>query len=122
MELTRNNTGMQLNIAFNYGGRAEIVDAVRRICADAREGKLDPGELTEESFRNYLYLPDMPDPDLLIRTAGELRISNFLLWELAYTEIYCTEVLWPDFRRRHLAEAIREYQRRERKFGRVKEE
>ncbi|MBC7229020.1 MAG: isoprenyl transferase [Actinobacteria bacterium] len=122
VELTRENTGLSLNIAFNYGGRAEIVDAVRRLCEDAVRGAVDPAGLDEEGFRAYLYNPEVPDPDLLIRTAGEMRISNFLIWELAYTEIYVTEVLWPDFRRRHLAEAIREYQSRERRFGSIKEE
>jgi undecaprenyl diphosphate synthase len=122
VELTKNNTGLNLNIAFNYGGRAEIVDAVKRLALSVAEGELDPTGMDEEDFRRFLYAPEVPDPDLLIRTAGEMRISNFLLWELAYTEIYCTEVLWPDFRREHLAEAIRDYQRRERRFGSVKEE
>ncbi len=119
--LTQENTGMFLNIAFNYGGRAEIVDALRRLCADLEEGRISRQELDEERFRRYLYVPDVPDPDLLVRTAGEMRISNFLIWELAYTEIYVTEVLWPDFRRLHLAEAIMEYQSRERRFGSIKE-
>jgi len=122
VEMTRNNTGLSLNIAFNYGGRAEIVDAVRKLCGDVKEGKISPEDIDEETFRSYLYIPDLPDPDLLIRTAGEMRISNFLIWELAYTEIYMTETLWPDFRRQHLAEAIREYQSRERRFGSIREE
>lgn len=122
VEFTRNNTGTNLNIAFNYGGRTEIIDAVRRLCADLAEGGLEPHELDEERFRTYLYVPDIPDPDLFIRTAGEMRISNFLLWELAYTEIYVTEVLWPDFRRQHLADVIKEYQARERRFGSIQEE
>ncbi|WP_287152471.1 isoprenyl transferase [Candidatus Solincola tengchongensis] len=120
--LTRENTGMSLNIAFNYGGRAELVDAIRALCADVAAGRLEPSEVDEERFRSYLYHPDIPDPDLLIRTAGEMRISNFMIWELAYTEIYVTDVLWPDFDRRHLAEAIRDYQRRERRFGAIREE
>ncbi|RJP32573.1 MAG: isoprenyl transferase [Actinobacteria bacterium] len=122
VELTRNNTGMALNIAFNYGGRAEIVDAVRGLCADISTGRLQPAEVDEERFRSYLYVPEVPDPDLLVRTAGEMRISNFLVWELAYTEIYVTEVLWPDFRRQNLADAIREFQSRERRFGSIQEE
>ncbi len=119
VELTRENTGTTLNIAFNYGGRAEIMDAVRGLCGDIAQGWLAPGEVDEERFRSYLYVPDVPDPDLLVRTAGEMRISNFLVWELAYTEIYFTEVLWPDFRRQDLADAIREFQSRERRFGSI---
>ena len=122
VELTLNNTGMALNIAFNYGGRAEIVDAIRKLCDDLSRGKINPREMDEESFRAYLYAPEVPDPDLLVRTAGEMRISNFLIWELAYAEIYMTEVLWPDFRRQHLAEAIKEYQSRERRFGSIRGE
>ncbi|MBK9181103.1 MAG: di-trans,poly-cis-decaprenylcistransferase [Acidimicrobiales bacterium] len=113
LELTRANRVMTLTIAFNYGGRAEIVDAVRALVA-AGAG---PGDITEKAIRRHLYLPDMPDPDVVIRTSGEYRISNFLLWELAYSELVFTEVLWPDFRREHLFEAVREYQRRERRFG-----
>jgi undecaprenyl diphosphate synthase len=122
VELTRDNTGMCLNIAFNYGGRAEIVDAIRRISSAVSAGELDRDALDEESFRRYLYVPDVPDPDLMIRTAGEMRISNYLIWELAYSEIYVTEVLWPDFRGPDLADAIREYQARERRFGSIKGE
>jgi undecaprenyl diphosphate synthase len=121
-ELTKNNTGMKLSIAFNYGGRAEIVDATRKLYDDVKAGKVELADIDEEAFRRYLYLPDLPDPDLLIRTAGEMRISNFMIWELAYSEIYMTEVLWPDFRREHLAQAIREYQSRERRFGSIREE
>jgi undecaprenyl diphosphate synthase len=122
MELTRDNTGTALNIAFNYGGRAEIVDAVRGLCADISSGKVAPAEVDEDRFRSYLYVPDVPDPDLLVRTAGEMRISNFLVWELAYTELYITEVLWPDFRAQDLADAIVEFQSRERRFGSIQEE
>ncbi len=122
VELTRENTGMTLNIAFNYGGRAEIVDAVRLLCDDISSGIVAPGDVDEERFRSYLYVPDVPDPDMLIRTAGEMRISNFCIWELAYTEIYVTDVLWPDFRGQDLADAIREYQSRERRFGSIREE
>ena len=119
VELTRDNTGTALNIAFNYGGRAEIIDAVRGLCADISSGKVAPAEVDEERFRSYLYVPDVPDPDLLVRTAGEMRISNFLVWELAYTELYVTEVLWPDFRAQNLADAIVEFQSRERRFGSI---
>jgi undecaprenyl diphosphate synthase len=106
---------MTLTFAFNYGGRAEIVDAVRRIVASG----VAADKVDEKLIRRYLYEPDMPDPDLVIRTSGEYRISNFLLWEIAYSELVFTEVLWPDFRREHLAEAIREFQRRDRRFGAV---
>jgi len=119
VELTRDNTGTALNIAFNYGGRAEIIDAVRGLCADISSGKVAPAEVDEERFRSYLYVPDVPDPDLLVRTAEEMRISNFLVWELAYTELYVTEVLWPDFRAQNLADAIVEFQSRERRFGSI---
>jgi undecaprenyl diphosphate synthase len=122
VELTRNNTGLALNIAFNYGGRAEIIDAIRKLIEDFKDGKVSPQDLDEDAFRAYLYAPEIPDPDILIRAAGEMRISNFLIWELAYTEIYMTETLWPDFRRQHLAEALREYQSRERRFGSIREE
>ena len=120
VELTRDNTGMSLSIAFNYGGRAEIIDATRALAEDLYAGRITPQQVDTESFRSYLYVPDVPDPDLLVRTAGEMRISNFLLWELAYTEIYVTEVLWPDFGARDLADAIREYQTRERRFGSIR--
>jgi undecaprenyl diphosphate synthase len=112
-ELTRGNKVMTLNIAFNYGGRAEIVDAVQRLVADAVPVK----QIDEKAIRSRLYHPEIPDPDLVIRTSGEYRISNFLLWEMAYSELVFTEVLWPDFRREHLFDAVEEYQRRERRFG-----
>ncbi len=112
-DLTERNTGMTLTIAFNYGGRAEIVDAVRAIAASG----VSPDKIDEKTIARHLYLPDIPDPDLMVRTSGEYRISNFLLWELAYSEIVFTEVLWPDFRRENLVEAIREYQARDRRFG-----
>ena len=114
-ELTRRNRGMTLTFAFNYGGRAEIVDAVQALVRDG----VAPDKVSERAIRSRLYAPDMPDPELVVRTSGETRISNFLLWELAYSELVFTEVLWPDFRREHLFEAIREYQRRERRFGGV---
>ncbi len=116
-ELTRANRRLTLTFAFNYGGRAEIVDAVRAIARDAAGGRLDPAKIDERTIARHLYAPDMPDPDLLVRTSGEFRISNYLLWELAYAELVFTDVLWPDFRTRDLVEAIAEYQRRERRYG-----
>jgi undecaprenyl diphosphate synthase len=111
------NTGMILNLCISYGSRAEIVDAARSAAIAAADGSLDAGSLDEESFARYLYAPDLPDPDLLIRTSGEMRVSNFMLWQIAYTEIVVTDVLWPDFRELHLMEAVREYLGRERRFG-----
>ena len=105
--------GMLFNIALNYGGRAEIVDAARR----AIESGIQPDELDEERFSGFLYTAGQPDPDLLIRTSGEMRVSNYLLWQIAYAEIYVTETLWPDFRRRHMLDAILAYQKRERRYG-----
>jgi undecaprenyl diphosphate synthase len=113
------NRGLILNLALSYGGRAEIVDAAKRMLEDARRGAIDPGELTEERLAGYLYAPELPDPDLLIRTSGELRVSNFLLWQIAYAEIWVTQTHWPDFRRIHLYTAIREFQSRDRRFGRT---
>lgn len=110
---------MVLTVALSYGGRAEIVDAVRTLLHDAREGTIQPDRVDEELIQRYLYTHPLPDPDLLIRTSGETRISNFLLWQLAYTELYFTPTLWPDFRRREFLLALLEYQRRERRFGRV---
>jgi undecaprenyl diphosphate synthase len=118
-EMTRGNPGMTLTIAFNYGGRIEIVDAVKRILADHDAGRLRGEKLSPESIAARLYHPDMPDPDLIIRTSGEQRISNFLLWQAAYSELWFTPVLWPDFNREHLYEAIRDYQKRSRRFGQV---
>ena len=118
-ELTRANTGMTLSIAFNYGGRVEIVDAVRQLLADRDSGVLGGERLTPESIARRLYNPDMPDPDLVIRTSGEERISNFLLWQAAYSELWFTPVLWPDFNREHLFEAIRDFQKRDRRFGQI---
>ena len=115
LELTAGNRTMTLTIAFNYGGRAEIVDAVRALVAEGTPAD----KIDEKAIRRHLYDPEMPDPDLMIRTSGEFRISNFLLWELAYSELVFTDVLWPDFRREHLFEAVREFQRRDRRFGGV---
>ena len=110
---------LHLTVALSYSGRAEIVDAVRELLHETQDGKLQPDDVDESRIQQYLYTHGMPDPDLLIRTSGESRISNFLLWQLAYTELYFTPTLWPDFRRRDLLLALLEYQRRERRFGRV---
>ena len=119
-ERTARNTGMTLAVALNYGGRAEIVDATRAAVRRLIDEGNDPDELTEERIANELYTRTMPELDLLVRTSGELRISNFLLWQVAYSEIYVTETLWPDFRRVHMLEAIVDYQRRDRRFGGLK--
>ncbi|MSO34812.1 MAG: isoprenyl transferase [Acidobacteria bacterium] len=110
---TSTNTGMLFNIALNYGGRSEIIDAARRAMASG----LDPRELDEDRFASFLYTAGQPDPDLLIRTSGEMRVSNFLLWQIAYAEIWVTDTLWPDFRCRHLLEGVLAYQKRDRRFG-----
>ena len=119
-ERTASNTGMILTVALNYGGRAEIVDACRAAVRRLLDDKCAPDELTEERIASELYTRNLPDLDLLVRTSGELRISNFLLWQAAYSEIYVTETLWPDFRRIHLLEAVVDYQRRDRRFGGLK--
>jgi undecaprenyl diphosphate synthase len=113
LELTRDNDAMTVSMAFNYGGRAELVDAMRAIAAEG----IKPDKITEKTIKAHLYDPEMPDPELMVRTSGEYRMSNFLMWELAYSELVFTEVLWPDFRRGDLYSAIDEYQRRERRFG-----
>ena len=117
--LTRDNTRMTLTIALNYGGRTEIVDAVRRILREHDERRLNGERITPESIASRLYDPRIADVDLLIRTGGEMRISNFLLWEAAYAELWFTPIFWPDFDREHMYEAIRDYQKRDRRFGRV---
>jgi undecaprenyl diphosphate synthase len=113
------STGLLLTLALSYSGRAEIVDAVRRMLADQRRDAFDPGQVDEALVASYLYTAGHPDPDLLIRTSGEMRVSNFLLWQLAYTEFWMTQTLWPDFRRRHLFQAVADFQGRERRFGRT---
>ncbi|HOA20363.1 MAG TPA: isoprenyl transferase, partial [Sedimentibacter sp.] len=117
IELTKNNKTLHLNIALSYGSRNEIVNAVKNIIKDYENNKIDIEEINEESFKKYLFTNDMPDPDLLIRTSGELRLSNFLLYQLAYTEFYFTEVLWPDFNKNELIKAIENYQQRKRRYG-----
>jgi undecaprenyl diphosphate synthase len=116
VESTSAATGMFFNIALNYGGRSEIVDAARRIV----ESGIRSEDLDEHRFGEFLYTAGQPDPDLLIRTSGEMRVSNFLLWQIAYAEIYVTDVLWPDFRRRHLLEAVADFQKRDRRYGGIK--
>jgi undecaprenyl diphosphate synthase len=116
IERTRSNTGMIFSVALNYGGRAEIVDAVNRLLANGA-GNGERRAIQEEEFSKYLYTAGLPDPDLLIRTSGELRVSNFLLWQIAYAELYVTDTLWPDFRRQHLYDAIAAFQKRERRYG-----
>lgn len=117
MEATQYNTGMLLNLALSYGGRDEIVNAAKKVALDVQKGLMNADDITPQLFSGYLYTKEMPDPDLLIRTSGEMRISNFLLWQIAYSEIYITDILWPDFRKDALLEAVRDYQKRERRFG-----
>ncbi len=115
--MTRNNSGMQLCLAINYGSRTEMVDAVRRIAERVKAGRLSPEHLTEQTLASHLYTAGMPDPDLLIRTAGEMRVSNFLLWQISYAEIWVTQACWPEFDRRQLHQAIRDFAARDRRFG-----
>lgn len=121
-EKTKNNKGLNFTIAINYGGRDEILRGVRRMLEDYGEKKIEPEQLDSLLFSSYLDTKELPDPDLLIRTSGEERISNFLLWQLAYTEFYFTDVLWPDFNKKELIKAVEKYNKRERRFGKVKEE
>jgi undecaprenyl diphosphate synthase len=116
---TLKNTGLKLVLALNYGSKAEIISAVRKIASQVKKGGISIKSITDRTVSRNLYTKDMPDPDLLIRTSGEMRISNFLLWQIAYAEIYITDVLWPDFRKKELLAALREYSRRERRFGGV---
>ena len=121
-EASKDNDGLHFQIAINYGGRDEMVRAMRRMAADQAAGLWNPEDITEERFASYLDTAGIPDPDLLIRTSGELRLSNFLLWQLAYTEFYITDVLWPDFTKAELERAIVQYNNRDRRYGGVKEE
>ena len=122
IEKTSDNKGMILNLALSYGGRDEIVEAVKKILKDSKAGNITEMDISKDVFSGYLYTAGMPEPDLLIRTGEEHRLSNFLLWQLAYTEFYFTDVLWPDFRRENLIEAIADYQERERRFGKTSEQ
>ncbi|WP_460551644.1 isoprenyl transferase [Hymenobacter daeguensis] len=122
MELTKGGTRMTLVLALSYSGRWDLTQAAKRMAADVADGKLQPADVTEATVSKYLVTAGMPDPELLIRTSGEQRISNFLLWQLAYTELYITDLLWPDFRKQHFQDAIRAYQRRERRFGKTSEQ
>lgn len=122
IEDTRHNTGMTVILAVSYGAREEITDAVRAIARRVRRGDIDPEDIDQDLVASHLSTPGVPDPDLLIRTSGEMRVSNFLLWQIAYTEIYVTETLWPDFREREFLDAVAHYQRRERRFGRTGEQ
>lgn len=117
LHLTQDNTGLRINFALSYSGRNEIVKGVKRLFRDYEEGKIDIGSLDERAFGRYLDTGGLPDPDLLIRTSGEMRFSNFLLWQIAYTELWVTPVYWPDFRRSHYLQALKDYQKRDRRYG-----
>ena len=122
IDQTKNNSGLILNLALSYSGRWEITRAVKALAKEVQDGKIKVEDINESLFENYLQTSGIPDPELLIRTSGELRISNFLLWQIAYTELYITPTLWPDFRKEHLYEAIWSYQQRERRFGKTSEQ
>ena len=122
IEITKNNKQMTLTLALSYSGRWDLMNAAKKMLEAAKDGNLEPEMLNEQLFSSFLSTADMPDPELLIRTSGELRISNFLLWQLAYAELYFTDLLWPDFRKEHLIEAIQAYQSRERRFGKTSEQ
>lgn len=119
-KITKNNTGLILNLALNYGGRDDIVNAFKKMYGDLKIGKLKESEICEDVISNYLYTAGMPDPDIIIRPSGEQRLSNFLLWQCAYSEFWTSDVKWPDFKKEHLHEAILDYQRRDRRFGGIK--
>jgi undecaprenyl diphosphate synthase len=119
IEKTKHNTGLILNFALNYGSRHEIMGAIQSLVEDVEQGKVASSSISENLFSSYLMSKSLPDPDLLIRTSGELRLSNFMLWQLAYTEFWFTEVLWPDFKENHLIEAVEAFQKRGRRFGGV---
>ena len=119
MEQTKNNKKGELILALSYGGRAEIIDAVKKISLDAKKGKINPKNIDESMFSEYLYAPDVPDPELMIRTSGEFRLSNFLIWQLSYSEFWVTDTLWPDFGEEQLINALREYKNRNRRYGGV---
>ncbi|MCB0496384.1 MAG: isoprenyl transferase [Cyclobacteriaceae bacterium] len=122
IEASESNTGLTLILALNYSGRSEIVEAVKAIADEACKGGFPVSEIDDKSISHHLFTSEYPDPELLIRTSGELRLSNFLLWQLAYTELYFTDVLWPDFRKEHLHEALKEFNKRERRFGKTSEQ
>ena len=120
LQQTKNNSGLILNIVLNYGGRKEILSACKKLCTDVMEGEINIDNIDEQMFENCLYTRNLPDPDLLIRPSGELRISNFLLWQIAYTELWFTKIYWPEFKSEDLLQAIYDYQKRERRFGGIK--
>lgn len=122
VEITKANTGLTLILALSYSGRWDIVQGVKRLLKDVKKGLISEKDINQELFSHYLSTSNVPDPELLIRTSGEMRISNFLLWQMAYTEMYITDILWPDFRKEHLLEAILSFQKRERRFGKISEQ